>query len=59
MSKQARHGEEEPQQGHSFEVDCSHGLGNLVALVAARSHKMDPKVDAPLSGDFLRDALVP
>ena len=55
MSKQARHGEEEPQQGHSFEVDCSHGLGDLVALVAARSHKMDPKV----SGDFLRDALVP
>ena len=59
MAERARHCEEEPREGHAFEVDCSSGLADLAALVAARPHKMARIVDAPVSANPLRDALVP
>ena len=59
MAKQARHFEEEPREGHAFEVDCSSGLANTAAPVAARPHSMARVVDAPVSGDILRDARLP
>ena len=59
MAKQARHCEEEPREGHAFEVDCSSGLAKTAAPVAARPHRMARVVDAPVSRDILRDALAP